>query len=148
MRNVIPFLAVAVLAALFTSGCAGPEEKLGRGITNTLEITRMGEMRRSIEQTAIFESPSVACTTGFIRGLDRTVMRTGYGLAEIVTFPIPNKDGTYGPMSADYAYPVYPDSYKPGLPSSGLFDTDTYTGFSGGDVAPWLPGSRFSVFDN
>jgi hypothetical protein len=44
--------------------------------------------------------------------------------------------------------PVYPDSYKPGLVSDSLFDTDTYTGFSGGDVAPFIPGSRFSVFDN
>ena len=32
--------------------------------------------------------------------------------------------------------------------SDALFDTDTYTGFSGGDVAPLFPGSRFSVFDN
>ena len=29
-----------------------------------------------------------------------------------------------------------------------MFDTDTYTGFSGGDIAPFLPGSRFKVFDN
>ena len=29
-----------------------------------------------------------------------------------------------------------------------MFDTDTYTGFSGGDVAPFIPGSRFRVFDN
>jgi hypothetical protein len=48
-------------------------------------------------------------------------------------------------MSAD---PVFPESYKPGLVSDALFDTDTYTGFSGGDVAPWFPGSRFSIFNN
>jgi hypothetical protein len=29
-----------------------------------------------------------------------------------------------------------------------VFDTDTYMGFSGGDVAPFIPGSRFRVFDN
>jgi hypothetical protein len=29
-----------------------------------------------------------------------------------------------------------------------LFDTDTYVGLSGGDVAPFMPGSRFKVFDN
>jgi hypothetical protein len=58
MRNVMSLLALAGLAALFTTGCAGPEQKLGRGVSNTLEITRLGEMRRSIEQTAIFESPS------------------------------------------------------------------------------------------
>jgi hypothetical protein len=42
--------------------------------------------------------------------------------------------------------PVFPESYKPGLLSDSLFDTDTYSGFSGGDVAPWVPGSRFSIF--
>jgi hypothetical protein len=44
--------------------------------------------------------------------------------------------------------PAFPDSYKPQLYSDSLFDTDTYVGFSGGDSAPFVPGSRFSVFNN
>ena len=71
---------------------------------------------------------------------------------QVVTFPIPNhKDyDTYGPIDTAHLKPhtIYPDSYTPGLPSSGLLDTDTHTGFSGGDVAPWIPGNRFTVFDN
>ena len=43
--------------------------------------------------------------------------------------------------------PVFPDSYKPGLPGNSIFDTDTLVGFSGGDVAPWFPGSRFTTLD-
>ena len=82
-------LALAGLAALFTSGCAGPEQKLGRGLSNTIEITRMGEMRRSIEQTAVFESPSAGYTAGAVRGLNRTLARTGLGIFEIVTLPVP-----------------------------------------------------------
>ncbi len=92
MRNVISLLALAGLAALFTSGCAGPEQKLGRGISNTFEITRMGDMRRSIEQTAVFESPSAGYTVGAIRGLDRTLARTGVGIFEVFTFPLPMPD--------------------------------------------------------
>jgi putative exosortase-associated protein (TIGR04073 family) len=146
MRNVIPFLAVAVLAALFTSGCAGPEEKLGRGLNNTFEIVRMGEMRRTIEQTAIFDSPEAGYTTGFIRGFDRSMARTGLGLFEIATFPV----APYDPQLTKYLTPepAYPSSYKPGLVSGSTFDTDTYTGFSGGTIAPWIPGNRFRVFDN
>ena len=34
MRNAIPLFAVAALAALFMSGCATHEPKLGRGIRN------------------------------------------------------------------------------------------------------------------
>jgi putative exosortase-associated protein (TIGR04073 family) len=146
MRNVIPLLALAGLAALFTSGCAGPEQKLGRGVSNTLEITRLGEMRRSIEQTAVFESPSAGYTAGVVSGLNRTLARTGLGIYEIVTAPLP----PYHPIWTSYLSPgpVYPESYKPGLISDSTFDTDTYTGFSGGDVAPFIPGSRFRMFDN
>jgi putative exosortase-associated protein (TIGR04073 family) len=150
MRNVISLLALAGLAALFTSGCAGPEQKLGRGISNTFEITRFGEMRRSIEQTAVFESPSAGYTAGAVRGLNRTVARTGVGLFEVVTFPFPMPGSGYGPIFPHYLPPgpVYPDSYKPGLIAGSTFDTDTYTGFSGGEIAPFIPGSRFKVFDN
>ena len=146
MRNVIPFLAFAALAAVFTSGCAGPESKLGRGVSNTLEVTRMGEMRRAVEQTAIFESPSAGYTVGVVRGIDRTVERTALGVVEVATFPLP----PYQPLFTRYikASPAFPESYKPGRVSEGLFDTDTFMGFSGGDVAPFIPGSRFRIFDN
>jgi putative exosortase-associated protein (TIGR04073 family) len=141
----MPFLAIAALAVAFTSGCAGPEKKLGRGFSDTIEVTRMGDMRRSIEQGAVFDSPSAGYTTGVVRGIDKTVQRTVLGVFEIVTFPIP----PYDPILTKYVKPgpVYPESYKPGLISSGLFDTDTYMGFSGGEVAPMIPGSRFRVFD-
>ncbi|MFZ0829270.1 MAG: exosortase system-associated protein, TIGR04073 family [Verrucomicrobiia bacterium] len=150
MRNVISLLAVTALAALFTSGCAGPEKKLGRGISNTFEITRMGEMRRSVEQTAVFDSPSAGYTVGAVDGFAHTMARTGVGLFEVVTFPFPMPGSGYGPLFPKYLPPgpLYPDSYKPGLISGSTFDTDTYTGFSGGDIAPYVPGSRFKVFDN
>jgi len=150
MRNAIFLLAMGSLVALFASGCAGPEQKLGRGISNTMEITRFGEMRRSVEQTAVFVSPSAGYTAGAVTGITRTVARTGLGLFEIITFPAPMPKAGYGPICTRYLPPgpPYPDSYKPGLIADPMFATDTYTGFSGGDVAPFVPGSRFKVFDN
>jgi hypothetical protein len=81
-----------------------------------------------------------------VNGFTRTMARTGLGIYEIVTFPIPS----YDPIWTDYLAPnpQYPDAYKPGLPDSPLFRTDSSLGFSGGDVAPLVPGSRFRVFDN
>jgi putative exosortase-associated protein (TIGR04073 family) len=142
----MPFLAIAALAAVFTSGCAGPESKLGRGMSNVFEPVRMGEIRRSVEQTTIFDSPSVGYTAGMVNGIDHTVVRTAMGVYEVVTFPLP----PYQPLLSRYVKPtpVFPESYKPGRISEGTFDTDTYMGFSGGDVAPFIPGSRFRVFDN
>ena len=145
MRKLtLPLLALS--AAVFITGCAGPESKLGRGISNTGEIARFGEMRRTVEQTAVFDSPNQAYTTGVVRGFDRTMARTGIGIYEVLTFPFP----PYHPIATKYLSPepVSPESYKPGIIDDPLFDTDTFTGFSGGDVAPWVPGSRFSVFAN
>ena len=146
MRKII-FPLVAIAAALFAGGCTGPEQKLGRGLSNTFEIVRMGELRRSIEQNAVLPTPGYGYY-GFIHGVDRSLQRTGIGLLEVVTFPVPMP--TYKPMfSKSFAPdPAFPESYSPGLLSDALFDTDTYTGFSGGDVAPMFPGSRFSIFDN
>jgi putative exosortase-associated protein (TIGR04073 family) len=145
MRIAMSILTCAALAAVFTSGCSGPEDKLGRGLSNIYEPARMGEMQRSIEQTAIFD-PDAGFATGLVRGINNTLKRTVMGACEIVTFPIP----PYRPVFTNTVKPylVYPDSYKPGLISSGVFDTDQYMGFSGGDVAPFIPGSRFTVFEN
>jgi putative exosortase-associated protein (TIGR04073 family) len=155
----MPFLTVVTLVALFTPGCAGlrdynaaTEYKLGRGLSNTYEVVRMGEMRRSIEQMAVFDSPGAGYTVGAVRGFDHSMARTGLGVWEIATGWLPLE---YDPVAKGYSRlweltpdPVYPESYKPGLISDSLFDTDTYSGFSGGDVAPFIPGSRFKIFDN
>ena len=58
-----------------------------------------------------------------------------------------NKSFPWGGMVLT-EYPTYPDSYRPGLLSDSIFATDTSLGFSGGDVAPMIQGSRFRVFDN
>lgn len=115
-------------------------------MNNAFDIVRGGEMRRTMEQTALFDGPDVAHTTGFIRGFNRTLARTGIGLYEMITAPIP----PYDPIFTDHfaPYPVYPDNYQPGIMADSLFTTDSNLGFGGGDVAPFLPGSRFHVFGN
>lgn len=142
MRKSFPLVALVVAAASLGVGCAGPEAKLGRGLANATEFLRGGEMRRSIEQHSLFENPDVGSTTGVIRGFNRSVARTFYGAVEVATFPFPSYAPKYYPVD-----PVYPSSYKPGLFADQLFATDTSFGFSGGDVAPMIPGSRFRVFE-
>ena len=141
MRISISFLSLLVVV-LIAAGCAGPEQKLGRGIRNVTEFGRMGEIRRSMEQSAIWEGPDVAYTTGFIHGLNRSVARTAVGVYEIATFPFPDYDPVFFPEN-----PVYPDSYKPHMLEDPTFGPDAALGFSGGDIAPIVPGSRFRIFD-
>jgi putative exosortase-associated protein (TIGR04073 family) len=145
MRKTFPLLAATGIVALLAVGCAGPEQKLSRGMTNLMEPLRMGELRRTMEQTALFDSNNTGWGGGFFNGLTRTIARTGLGAYEVVTFPIPS----YDPICTDYLAPnpVFPDSYKPALVEDSTFATDTNLGFAGGDVAPSVPGSRFRIFD-
>lgn len=128
--------------AMVITGCAGPEHKLGRGINNITEFPRGGEIRRSMEQTALFQGPDRAYTYGFIHGFNRSMARTFVGAYEIITAPFPPYDPVIFPVD-----PVYPENYKPSVLADSIFETDTHLGFSGGDIAPWSPGSRFSIFD-
>jgi putative exosortase-associated protein (TIGR04073 family) len=140
---VIPLLGVALVAG----GCAGPEQKLGRGFNNVTEIITLGEMRRSIEQTTVLGDHSQGYTTGVFHGFDRTVERTAAGFYEVATFPFPNHSPkNYGPIFYP-ADPVNPDSYRPNWYSDQMTSPDTALGFGGGDMAPFVPGSRFHVFD-
>ena len=145
MRNTFFLLSVLALAGALSSGCTHMESKLGRGLSNTAEIVRMGEFRRSVEQTALFDSPETAYTTGTVHGMDRTLARTGLGIWEVITFPFP----PYHPVLTKYFSPQapFPDNYQPNLVEDSMFAADTYTGFSGGDVFPFLPGSRFQIFE-
>jgi len=146
MRNIIPLFAVATLAALFTAGCAGPEQKMGRGVSNTLAIVNLGEINRGVEQAVVMGEPGPGHATGLIHGFDQSMKRLGMGIYEIVSFPFP----PYRPVLTKYVppSPQFPDSYHPGFMDSSTFQTDAYFGFSGGDIAPMVPGSRFVVFPN
>jgi len=163
--RIAPILLPLALAIALT-GCAGPEQKFGRGMRNVTEFTRMGELNRSIEQTALWDGPEVGYTTGFIRGFNRSLARTAIGAYEIITSPFPPYEPVFTPKGRIYPdvnvknrrgpwgglelpeNPVYSSSYRPGLVSDTIFATDTSLGFSGGDVAPGVPGSRFRIFDN
>ena len=145
MRKMF-FLFVAGLAAVGLTGCSGPEQKLSRGLDNTFELVRWGDMRRSVEQSAVFSAPDVSYSYGVIHGFDQSVKRAALGIYEVATFPIPS----YTPIATKYVpvTPSSPDSYKPSLIADTTFNTCTYSGYGGGDIMPFIPGSRFSIFDN
>jgi putative exosortase-associated protein (TIGR04073 family) len=144
MCKTFSILAACVVAALL-SGCASAERKFGQGMSNILEPVRMGEMRRSVEQTALFDTPDAGYSTGLVRGFNKTLARAGVGIYQVVTAPFPPYEQPFPNYLA--AGPVYPDSYKPTLVEGSTFATDTNLGFSGGDVHPLSPGSRFRIFD-
>jgi putative exosortase-associated protein (TIGR04073 family) len=154
MRKTFPVLSALLVAGILATGCANTERKMGRGMSNMMEVARLGEMRRTMEQTALFDGPDAGYTTGFIRGLDRSLARTGIGVYEVVTSPFPPYDPAFPVYLSKNSPPlwgpgpVYPDNFTPGLMEDSLWATDANLGFAGGDVAPLIPGSRFRLFDN
>jgi putative exosortase-associated protein (TIGR04073 family) len=146
MRKTVVFLGAAAALALLVAGCAGPEQKLGRGLSNTAEITRGGEFEAGMEQGSLFGGPDTGFGQGFVRGVNKTMARTGVGVYEVITSPIP----PYGPVCTNYLTPnpTHPDAYQARAWAEPFNATDHYFGFSGGAVAPWFFGSRFTIFDN
>ncbi len=146
MRKSTSFLGAVLLVGVLAVGCAGPEKKLGRGFNNLFAIGTLSETTRSIEQTSVFSAPNYNYATGLFHGLNQSLARTALGAYEIITFPIPS----YDPVLTKYipVVPGHPDSFSPGLIESSTFATDQYVGFSGGEIAPFIPGSRFSIYPN
>lgn len=151
MRHKLALMVPLVAVAAFGVGCAGPEKKLGRGFSNLTEFTRMGEIRRSYEQTYLWDGASSAYSAGVIKGINRSVIRTLVGAYEVVTFPIPSYDPVLrpgGPFLPDATVgPAFPDSYSPNIYSGSSIEPDANLGFSGGDIIPFVPGSRFRIYD-
>ncbi|HAM73235.1 MAG TPA: hypothetical protein DCM86_16490 [Verrucomicrobiales bacterium] len=166
MINKLLTSSVALASAsLFVAGCAGPEQKLGRGIRNATEFAHLGEMQRSIEQTALWDGPQTAYSTGVVRGFNRSVARTAYGVWDIVTFPFPSYEPKFTPkgyIAPDYSIantqypyggmklpetPAFPSSNKARLPSDPIFESDNDLGISGSVIGSGFPGNRFHVFD-
>ena len=150
-KSTLVLAGLTITVIFWSTGCSGPEQKLGRGINNLTEFARMGEISRSVEQTMLTKGHDVAYTAGFIRGINRSVARTLVGAYEVVTFPIPSYDPYLAPgnrfMSDATVDPTYPDNYTPKTLAVTTFETDATLGFSGGDIAPMIPGSRFRIFD-
>jgi putative exosortase-associated protein (TIGR04073 family) len=73
----------------------GPTRKLGRGLGNVLFGPT--ELLDSMTAVNYEEGNSAAWSYGVVRGIGRSFARLGYGIYEIVTFPIPTVRGSYRP---------------------------------------------------
>ena len=72
----IATFSLVAAAALVFAGCAGPENKLGRGLSIMTALAGRGDISRAVEQTTIWDGPNTGAT-GLIRGFNRATARTG-----------------------------------------------------------------------
>ena len=75
--------------------------KLSRGLTNI--FYGPAEIPYSWNKMRKTEGNTIAATHGIIHGAERTLVRLGYGVYEVVTFPFPTyKKGYHPPLKSQY----------------------------------------------
>ncbi len=91
----IAIVMVMVLALATASYAQDPAKKLGRGLANIL--TGWIELPKNIYDTSVEDNPLAGLTIGLAKGIGMTIVRTGAGIYEVVTFPFPIPED-YGPV--------------------------------------------------
>ncbi len=96
MKGIILCLAILVVLNIATSGYAQDAgRKLYRGLANIL--TGWVELPKNIYDTSVEDNPLSGLTIGLAKGVGMTIVRTGAGIYETVTFPFPIPEG-YTPV--------------------------------------------------
>ncbi len=80
-------VVVAVLGMATQVYAQDPAKKLGRGLANIL--TGWVELPKNIYDTSVEENVLSGLTMGLAKGIGMTIVRTGAGVYEAVTFPFP-----------------------------------------------------------
>jgi putative exosortase-associated protein (TIGR04073 family) len=88
LKGLIICVAILMVLSVATSSYAqDPAKKLGRGIANIL--TGWIELPKNIYDTSVEDNPLSGLTIGLAKGVGMTIVRTGAGVYETVTFPFP-----------------------------------------------------------
>lgn len=96
LKGIIICLAVLVILNVVTTSYAQDmTKKLGRGLANIL--TGWIELPKNIYDTSVEENPLAGITIGTAKGVGMTIVRTGAGIYETITFPFPLPEG-YKPV--------------------------------------------------
>ena len=84
---IIACVMILILAVATSSYAQDPAKKLGRGLANIL--TGWIELPKNIYDTSVEDNPLAGLTIGLAKGVGMTIVRTGAGIYEVVTFPFP-----------------------------------------------------------
>ena len=102
--QVVAIHAVALLVILATNVCfaSDPFTKLGRGVANTL--TGWVELPKNIYNTSVEDNAFTGMTLGLAKGAGMTLVRTGAGIYEVVTFPFPLPEDYKPILEPEYVF--------------------------------------------
>ena len=100
MKNLLKgiIICVAILMVInIANACYAQDmgKKIYRGLANI--ITGWIELPKNIYDTSVEDNPLSGLTIGLAKGVGMTIVRTGAGVYETVTFPFPIPEG-YAPV--------------------------------------------------
>ena len=103
LKIVMVCLLVTVMLGMATQCYAqDPAKKLGRGIANVL--TGWVELPKNIYDTSVEENVLSGLTMGLAKGVGMTIVRTGAGIYETVTFPFPIPEDYQPVLEPEYVF--------------------------------------------
>jgi len=87
-KGIIVVVALMTILCLASTAYAqDPGKKLMRGLANIL--TGWVELPKNIYETSVEDNMFSGLTIGLAKGIGMTIVRTGAGVYETVTFPFP-----------------------------------------------------------
>ncbi|OIO37500.1 MAG: hypothetical protein AUJ75_04130 [Candidatus Omnitrophica bacterium CG1_02_49_10] len=95
-------VVVLILGVATASYAQDPVKKLGRGIVNV--ATGWIELPKNIYETSVEFNPFAGVTLGTAKGVGMTIVRTGAGLFDVVTFPFPIPEGYEPLLEPEFAF--------------------------------------------
>jgi len=87
-KGIIVIVAlITILCVASTCYAQDPGKKLMRGLANV--VTGWVELPKNIYETSVEENVFAGLTIGLAKGIGMTIVRTGAGVYETITFPFP-----------------------------------------------------------
>ncbi len=102
-KGIILFVVFAlVVFAASASYAQDPGKKLMRGLANIL--TGWVELPKNIYETSVEDNMFSGITIGLAKGIGMTIVRTGAGIYETVTFPFPIPEEYAPVLEPEYVF--------------------------------------------
>ena len=96
------FILVCAVFCSTPAFAQDPFTKLGRGVANAL--TGWVEITKSVYQTSVEQNPFAGVTVGLVKGAGAALHRTGAGLYEVATFPVPLPQNYSPAIEPEYVF--------------------------------------------
>lgn len=102
---VVSLVILTMLSVSSTCYAQNALRKLGRGLANVL--TGWIEIPKNIYDTSVEENIGMGLTVGLAKGIGMTVVRTGAGIYETITFPFPLPEDYEPLLEPEYVLSEY-----------------------------------------